>query len=262
MLPWPDTEVRYPAEVLALTAVPSLDEASQDRLHLIVQRLQTQASNPFNILFGGGDLADAVRIAQRAGADRLELEVFPAGTELDLMASMGGFGLKRVVLQLRRSLPLPPPWEPYEPIEVRPFKPGTGDEEAWLEVNNRTFAWHPEQGSWTIDDLHARMAEPWFDPDGFLLHERDGRLAGFCWTRIHQEETPAAGEVFVIGLHPDFQGRGLGRPLTYAGFDWLTDKGLTRALLFTEADNHPAVRLYNQMGFNVTTTHRWYERKL
>ncbi len=136
-------------------------------------------------------------------------------------------------------------------IPVRPFRPGR-DESAWLEVNARAFADHPEQGSWRLVDLERREREPWFDPGGFLLHEIGGRLAGFCWTKVHR--TPLLGEIYVIGVDPAFQGRGLGRALTLAGLGHLTTRAVPTAMLYVEATNTPALVLYRSLGF--TEHHR------
>lgn len=253
--------------MLAVRTEPGMAAGVQARLDAIVEPLRQQLADPVSAMFaGGGILSDAVLLAKTEGAERIELELFGASANFDMVASMAGFALRRVLNQLRRPLPLWPPDPPFDPpldpTELRPFRPGTADEEAWLEVNNRAFAQHPEQSNWTLDDLHDRMAQPWFDPAGFLLHERDGRLAAFCWTKVHHEETPPAGEIFVIGVDPDYQGHGIGAPLAYAGFDWLSAQGLTQALLYCESDNHAAMRIYNKMGFRVFTTRRWYEQVL
>ena len=147
----------------------------------------------------------------------------------------------RTVLELRVPLPLDPPR-----IEVRPFRP-MDDAEAWVRVNNRAFAWHPEQGGWTQEDLARRTAEPWFDPRGFLIHEIDGTLAGFCWTKIHRQPEDL-GEIYVIGVDPELQGRGLGRQLTLAGFHHLHERGMPTGMLWVEGDNEAALALYADLG--------------
>jgi len=249
--------------MLTLSTTPESSAESQARLDAISAALAAMGTDIFSTMFGAsGILAEAVVVAAQAGARSVTLEMFPAGPEADMLASSAGFVLTRELLQLRRSLPLGPPWEPYDPVEVRAFRPGTGDEQAWLEVNNRAFAEHPEQGGWTLETLHSKMVQPWFDPDGFLLHEREGRLAGFCWTKVHNLENPPAGEIYVIGVDPDFQGRRLGQPLTRAGFEWLAGKGLTRGLLYCESDNASALGIYSRLGFVVATTHRWYTHHL
>lgn len=136
-------------------------------------------------------------------------------------------------------------------VSIRSFVPGR-DEEAWLAANRAAFAHHPEQSSLTRADLDARMAEDWFDPAGFLLAEdRDGRLLGFHWTKVHPAHGshPAIGEVYVVGVAPEAQGMGLGKALTIAGIRHLRDHGLHAVMLYTDADNGPAVSLYRRLGF-------------
>ena len=113
------------------------------------------------------------------------------------LAARAGFARIRSLWTMRRPLadPLPDPVFPAG-VTLRTFRVGA-DEAAWLDVNRRAFASHPEQGAWTAEDLSLREREPWFDPDGFFLAERDGKLAGFHWTKVHG--TPAAGRRGVRG---------------------------------------------------------------
>jgi mycothiol synthase len=206
-------------------------------------------------------LARAVAIAASHGAT-LTWEVEPATADHDELAAGAGLVLGRELLELHRPLPLEPELAGVgSTVAVRAFVPGQ-DEEAWLAVNNRAFAWHPEQSGMTLDALLDKEAEPWFDPAGFLLHEADGadgpELAGFCWTKVHAALAPPEGEVFVIGVDPDHHGRGLGRGLVVAGFAHLAARGLATGVLWTEADNLAARRLYDDLGFTTRRRHCWY----
>ncbi|MEV4763258.1 mycothiol synthase [Micromonospora chokoriensis] len=170
-----------------------------------------------------------------------------------------GFTRARVLWQLRRSLaaPLGEPRLP-DGVALRAFRPGA-DDAAWLTLNARAFAEHPEQGRWTSDDLRVRLAEPWFDTDGFLLAEETGtgRLLGFHWTKVHERPgTARIGEVYVLGVEPTAHGGGLGRALTTAGLAYLRDRrGLDRVMLYVDESNTGAVALYERMGFARWSAH-------
>ena len=195
----------------------------------------------------------AVEMVGREGGGKARMWVHDATPEHDQLAVAAGLGPDRDLYQMRRPLPSDEP----SALATRPFLKGR-DEQAWLEVNNRAFAGHPDQGGWTPDHLERLEAEPWFDPAGFLLHERNGRLAGFCWTKVHDEVEPALGELYVVAVDPDFQGLGLGRALVVAGLDWLATRGLRTAILYVDASNRAAVRLYEALGFSVHHVDRAY----
>jgi mycothiol synthase len=167
----------------------------------------------------------------------------------------------RALWQLRMPLDRVPATDPVFPdgVTIRTFVPGA-DEAAWLGVNHRAFAHHPEQGSWTIEDLRLREAEPWFDPEGFFLAERDGEIVGFHWTKVHQPDdgTAPIGEVYVVGVDPGQQGGGLGRALTQTGLAHLRRLGLAEVLLYVDEDNTAAVKMYSALGFGRWSTDVMY----
>jgi mycothiol synthase len=180
----------------------------------------------------------------------------PAASRL---AAAAGFERVRALWQMRRSLraPLARP-QLASGLSVRTFVIGR-DEAAWTDLNSRAFSRHPEQGAWTQADLDLREREPWFDPAGFFLAERDGKLVGFHWTKIHGQSDEAGaheheviGEVYVVGVDPDERGTGLGRALTMIGLRYLRSRGLSAVMLYVDEDNTPAIRLYESLGF----THR------
>jgi len=183
----------------------------------------------------------------------LQLWIQEVASGDDEAALRHGFVPYRDLWQLRCGLPAQP-----SGLKTRAFQPQDSDE--FLTVNNRAFHWHPEQSGMTVADLNQRINEPWFNAEGFRLHYRQSRLAGFCWTKIHNYHDPALGEIYVIAVDPDFSGRGLGRAMTLAGLEWLSAQGLTRGMLYVESDNHPATALYGRIGFVHHHTDRAYRR--
>jgi mycothiol synthase len=172
----------------------------------------------------------------------------------------------RELLQMRRSLgeglaPVSPP----PGVQIRTYA-GPADDAELLRVNNAAFAHHPEQGGWTGAELAERRAEPWFDPSGLFLAfdasgERPGRLLGFHWTKVHPEP-PGLGEVYVVGVDPSAQGRGLGHVLTAVGIDALArrlaDAPDPTVMLYVESDNVAAVRTYQRLGFTTCSVDTAY----
>jgi mycothiol synthase len=195
-----------------------------------------------------------------SGEDEVEVHWWVHGEPAWQRAEAAGLCLTagRVLLQMRCPLPLSAPHH-VAAVATRAFD--TADAERWVELNNRAFAGHGEQGSWSVDDLRRRMAETWFDPAGFLLHERDGRLAGFCWTKVHAT-VPPLGEIYVIAVDPDFTGLGLGRALTVAGLASLADRGLRHGMLYVDAHNVAAVGLYRSLGFTVERSDHVFSGRL
>lgn len=258
------------AQVEARDGEPPLNDQAMSRLssaavrHLLARRDDAivgyaQLDGAALELVGAPDVIPALLDgAARRRPDRLVVwshgERSAVGPELQRR----GYRPVRVLHQLCRDLSEPVPDVPAgDGVVVRDFVPGR-DEADWLAVNAAAFASHPEQGRWTADDLAAREAEPWFDPHGFLIAERDGRMLGFHWTKVHPN---GDGEVYVLGVHPAAQGLRLGPTLLALGLRRLAERGSPRALLYVDDDNAGAMRLYERFGFGHSDTDtQWVSR--
>jgi mycothiol synthase len=197
------------------------------------------------------------RALATALAGRVE-NVWAHGELPDAVALAGELGFERfrALWKMRRpfdeELPeiTPPPG-----VRLRAFEAGR-DEDAWVRVNARAFADHPEQSRWTREDLERREREPWFSADGFFVAERDGEMLGFHWTKVH-EDGPI-GEVYVVGVDPSAQRLGLGKVLTIAGLRHLKSLGLPAVMLYADESNTAATALYAKLGFERWSTDAMY----
>lgn len=208
----------------------------------------------------GRQLLSAVAsLTRAAGVDEVKVWAYGALPASEAIAADLRIAPSRSLLQLERPLDdLPSTCLPVG-YAIRTFD-RSRDREAWLELHNAVFADHPENGTWSLADLEARLRQPWFDAGDFLLAERDGRMVGFNWLKRVPEAPPdrPEGEIYIIGVADSERGRGLGRALALLGLHHLRAEGMRTCTLFVEADNAPALALYRALGFTTRHTHRCY----
>lgn len=189
-----------------------------------------------------------------------DLRVWAHGDHAAARALAASHGLRptRELLNLARSLEVGPAdparpadrthpenLTPTDSSQIRAFRVGV-DEAAWVDLNGLIFATHHEQGAVSRADVELIEREPWFDATDFLLLWQADHLIGYCWLKVEGE----SGEFYVVGVHPDHQGEGLGGRLFARGLERLAERHVTRAHLYVEGDNAPALQLYRSRGFD------------
>ena len=209
--------------------------------------------------------AALTRAALDRGGDHVRFWAHGTVPAAQAMARTLNLRAARELIRMRRPLGGLP--EVIEPVGVRIRRyGGRHDHSEVLRVNNAAFAWHPEQGGWTEQQLAERLEAPWFDPEGLLMaydsgtdDTRPGRLLAFHWTKVHDGRL---GEVYVLAVDPGAQGRGLGRALTLAGLRHLADRlgsaPDAEVMLYVESDNAAAIGTYRGLGFEVVGTDTAY----
>ncbi len=193
--------------------------------------------------------------------------VWAHGTLLGAQSLAGRFSLKpaRELLVMEHELgfvqkngSVPPKGEvislDFVPLDVS----NSDDVDALVTLNSQAFASHPEQGILTHDDFRERFSQPWFDPNllNFIVRTDNQQKVGFIWLK---PESLADVELYVLGVHPDFQGRGIAK----VALNWMKAKvhecGFNLVRLYVDRSNFPAVHSYEKTGFNVTEVHTCYQ---
>jgi mycothiol synthase len=204
-------------------------------------------------------VAEARALAVEHGAGELCIWAYGALPAAVAIAERQHLAPSRTLLQLERPLARLPDPVPLEGYTLRAFEPGR-DRDAWLELHNQVFADHPENGKWSAADLEARLGQPWFDADDFLIAEADGEMVGFNWLKRMPES--GEGEIYIVGVAASQRGRGLGRALALRGLEHLRARGMRVCTLYVESDNEPGLGLYRSLGFTVRHTHHCYALSL
>ena len=143
---------------------------------------------------------------------------------------------------------------------VRPFQ--EGDAARLAAIQNAAFAasWGfcpntPEQIAY-----RSRMANT--SAAGILFLQDGAETAGYCWTTLLPVNGARRGRIGMIGIAPAYRGRGVSRPILYAGMAYLRTLGVDGIGLEVDGSNAPAVGLYTSTGFQITGELHWFERPL
>jgi mycothiol synthase len=105
------------------------------------------------------------------------------------------------------------------------------------------------------------MAAPVYDPElDVVAVAPDGQIGAFCiaWP----DPLTGVGLFEPVGTHPDFQRKGLGKAVMLAALDRLQRKGMRQAIVTTGEDNQPAIKLYESVGFHLTSRLLYYKLKI
>jgi len=172
---------------------------------------------------------------------------------LDAALQRAGFAVARELGRYVVELPLS---QPIGGFDVRSFElPDTSDV---LAINREAYAGHREASSLDEAELRRLLGQEGLGSDGFLLADEADTVVGFCWTRVHAN---GDGEIYRIAVAPKEQGKGLGRSLVLAGFDFLSNRAdVTRGTLWADIADKRAVSLYASIGMKLDFVNREFER--
>lgn len=165
------------------------------------------------------------------------------------------------VAMARQDLDGIPQFSLPEPFTFRWYQPG--DEKEWTRIHVQADKWN---------DVSGDLFEKQFGNDEDLLRERqlylcadDGAAVGTATAWWNDDyEGLMWGRLHWVAIVPEFQGRGLAKPLLSAVLNRMVEMGYKRVYLTTATQRLPAISLYLKFGFlpqprNQEETEAWKE---
>jgi mycothiol synthase len=207
----------------------------------------------------------ASRRAREVGARVVQVNVPEENAAAKSLLAKLGFGFIRRFLELRRGLSkLHLADAEQDALSSRHLQ--AGEEDKLVQIQNRSFA-----GTWgynptAVEEIGYRLSLTGCSPEDVILIFAADRPVGYCWTLVNPEASAAAGpnvgRIYMLGVDPDYQGRGIGKRALLAGLAHLRGKGIEVAELTVDSQNAAACALYESGGFKISSTSAWYEKAL
>jgi mycothiol synthase len=141
-----------------------------------------------------------------------------------------------------------------------------GEEDKLVQIQNRSFAdtwgFNPN----TLEEIVYRIGLPGCAPEDIILACDGENVMGYCWTRIYAGRDKVTrgdkGRIYMLGVDPDYRGKGVGKEVLLAGLSYLKSKGVGIVELTVDSKNKAACALYRSAGFQIETMSLWYGKAL
>jgi mycothiol synthase len=173
-----------------------------------------------------------------------------------------GFSLVRQFLMLRLKTDDAHEQHINQPIwQYRHLK--RGEEGKLTQLQNRSFTETWGYNPTSVQEIIYSLSLASNSPEDVIVASDGDRLAGYCWTKTCKENTTTkTAQVFMLGVDPDYRGRGIGKGVLLMALRYLRIRGVHIVELTVDSNNQAAYSLYQSVGFRVWTSSLWYEKPI
>jgi mycothiol synthase len=139
-----------------------------------------------------------------------------------------------------------------------------GEEDELAGIQNRSFADTWGYNPNTVEEIIYLTNLSDCSPEDIILVCDGDKTVGYCWTKLESRAddhlSEEQGRVYMLGVDPDYRGRGIGKRVLVAGLSYLISKGVRIVELTADSENRAACALYRSVGFKIRISSLWYEK--